>query len=122
GDAHFLAGAHAGRDLHIHLASRALPAGTVAGRTRLAADVAATLAGAAGLVQLQRERLARALERLLQRNLDSGLHVFTAASLRAASEAAPEHILEAAATEPRPTATGAAGAAHAGSEVAEDRA
>src|SRR5882762_2488769 len=110
GHAHFLPRAHAGGNPHVDLAARALPARAVAGRARLAADVATALARGARLVELERERLARSAERLLQRELDARLHVLAASSARTTADAAAEQVLEAA---PAP------GAAPA--QIAEDR-
>src|SRR5207245_9090987 len=88
GHPHFLPRAHAGGNPHVDLAARALPARAVAGRARLAADVAAAVARGARLVELERKRLARSAERLLQRDLDARLHVLAAPSARATAEAA----------------------------------
>src|SRR2546422_30918 len=122
GHPHLLARAHAGRDAHVDVAARALPARAVTRRTRLAANVAAAVAGGAGLVQLERERLARAVERLVQRDLDARLDVLAAPPTPGPRAAAAEEGFAAAAPESNPTAAGLAGARPARSEVAEDRA
>jgi len=108
-----LACPHAGRNPHVHVAACPLPTGAVARRTRLAADIAAAMAGGAWLVDLQRERLARPVESLVERDLDRGLDVLTATTARPAAEAPAEQIFE-----PRLTTA----RAPASSEIAEDRA
>src|SRR5213594_2093526 len=108
GHPHLLARAHAGRDAHVDVAARALPARAVTRRTRLAADVAAAVAGGAGLVQLERERLARAVERLVQRDLDARLDVLAAPPTPGPHAAAAEEVFAAAAPESDATAAGLA--------------
>src|SRR3990172_8823531 len=74
-DAAALAAPAARRDPHVHLAPRALPAAPAARPARPALDVAGALAGRARLLEVERERPARAGERLLERDLDGGLDV-----------------------------------------------
>src|SRR5207249_11117594 len=70
GDADPLVALDARRDLDVDLPARALPARAVAGRARLALDVAGAPAGRAWLVEVERERPARAVEGFLERGLD----------------------------------------------------
>src|SRR5262249_60532235 len=66
---------HARRDLHLEVASTLRPARAVTLRTRVAIDVSRPPARRAGLVQLERDRLANPAERLLEREVDRGLDV-----------------------------------------------
>src|SRR5438105_1368704 len=122
GDAHLLTGADTGGDSDVDVAPRALPARTVARRARLPADVAAALACCTRLVHLERERLAGAVKRLVQRDLDPCLNVFAASPAGAPAHPTAEEIFEAAAPESHAAARCLAGAAHAGAEITEDRA
>src|SRR5690349_22404279 len=73
----------AGRDLDVEIPRDLRPAGAMAARAGTTAHVAGAAALRAGLVHLEADRLARAAKRLLERELDAGLHV--AASRRAGS-------------------------------------
>jgi hypothetical protein len=107
---HALPGAHARRDLHVHVMARALPAAAVTRRARLAAHVAGAVARRARLVHLERECLARAGEGFLEGDVDARLYVFAApARARTASVASEEVFV--------PDATASA----ARPEIAEDR-
>src|SRR5207245_8432427 len=122
GHAHPLARLHTGRDLHVELPPRPLPAAASAGRARLAADVAGAVTGGAGLVHLQGEGFAGAGERFLQGDLDAGLNVVAAAARLAAAWAAAtaEQGLEIHATAIAAPTTRAGSAAAA--KIPEDRA
>src|SRR5438552_778191 len=122
GDAHLLTGADTGGDSDVDVAPRALPARAVARRARLPADVAAALACCTRLVHLERERLAGAAKRLVQRDLDPCLNVFAASPAGAPAHPTAEEIFEAAAPESHAAARCLPGAAHAGAEITEDRA
>src|SRR5262245_8673161 len=98
---------HARRDLHVEVASPLRPARAVTLRTRVAIDVSRPPARRAGLVQLERDRLANPTERLLEREVDRRLDVAARARretartpLRAAAAAqiAELYIPEAAST------------------------
>src|SRR5262245_23529900 len=118
GHAHALPRLHAGRNFHVELPPPSLPAGAATGRARLAADVAGAVAGRAGLIHLERERLARARVGFFQRDLDASLNVIAASARLAAAEAATnaEQVLELHA------ASIATSPARPGTEIAEDRA
>src|SRR5262249_18000691 len=109
GDAYALVAFHTGRNLHVDLAAYRLRAAAPARRARPPLDVAGAGAGGARLLEVQGERLACALKRLVERDLETGLHI-TAAG---APAAALEEVLE-------PDALAAALAATG--HVAEDRA
>src|SRR5436853_184488 len=74
-DAHALAGADARGDLHVELSPRWLPAAAAARGARLAVDVARAVAGRTRLVGRYRERLPRAVVRVLEADLDVRLDV-----------------------------------------------
>src|SRR2546426_389819 len=116
-DPHARAGVDAGRDSHFEVAPSLGPAGAVALGARLAVDVSGPPAGLAGLVQLERDGLARPAKGLLERQLDRGLDVVPLAGPEAAppplgaaqvAEVAELHLAE-------PTAP-----ASAADQVAED--
>src|SRR5207245_4466445 len=113
GDAHPLAALDACRDLHIDLAARPLPAPAVAGRARLALDVAGAVTARAGLVVVERERSARAAEGFLERDLDVRLHI-----LATTGAAGPEQVLRVDAHAP-PGAATAEVAEHCAEELRE---
>src|SRR5262245_43868961 len=112
GHANLLARAHAGWDLHVDVLPLLLPAAAVAGRARLAAHVAGAAAGRANLLDVEGERLARAVVGFLQRDRDVDLDVGSARGATAVAGAAAEQIFEV-----DRSAAGAAARAH----VAEDR-
>src|SRR2546422_3173427 len=112
GYAHALARADAGGDLDVELAARALPAAALAGRAGLAADVARALTGGAGLVHLERQRLACPLERLVEGDLHGGLDVLARSAGAAGAESAEEILGVAAAACP---------VAHPDTEIPENR-
>src|SRR5262249_20662265 len=102
-------------DLYVDLAADPLPASAVAGRTGLAGDVAAALAGRTRLLDLPPEGLARFVERLLRRNLGPPLEVLSTSSSAPSAGAPTDGVFESAA------ATARAGG-RATPEVDEDRA
>src|SRR6185503_14486997 len=108
GDADALAALHAGGDLHVDLALRALPPAAAARGARLSLNVAGAPAHRARLLEVHRERLARAVEGLVERDLDARLDVRAA---RGPIEAFVE-----------PDASGAGAAPGVGAKVSEDRA
>src|SRR2546426_547636 len=112
GYAHALARADAGGGLDVELAARALPAAALAGRAGLAADVARALTGGAGLVHLERQRLACPLERLVEGDLHGGLDVLARSAGAAGAESAEEILGVAAAACP---------VAHPDTEIPENR-
>src|SRR5213594_3380590 len=122
GHAHALSRLHTGRDLHVELPPRPLPAAASARHARLAAHVAGAVTGGAGLVHLQGEGFAGAGERFLQGDLDAGLDILAARARVAAAEAAAttEQVLEIHATAIAAPATRAGSAAAA--KIPEDRA
>src|SRR5262245_47579247 len=123
GDPNPLARANTRRDLHVERARHAVPAAAVARRARLSVHVAGAVAGRTRLVELHREALQCSGVRLLERDLDGGLHVLAAnrapAPAARTETAAPQQVLDVETTAaPRPRAT----AAHAGAQIPEDRA
>src|SRR5438552_8969697 len=94
---HPLAALHAGRNPHLDLSSRSLPAAAAARRARLTLDVTGALTARARLVEVQRERLPRPVKRFLEGDLRVGLDVRAAAAL-----APPEEVFEADAAASRP--------------------
>src|SRR6267142_6679184 len=84
---HPRAGVHAGRDLHVQLPGGLGPAAALAARAGAALHVAGPATLGARLVELERDGLARAVEGLLERQLDGRLHV--AAAPHAATQVAP---------------------------------
>src|SRR5213593_3825026 len=107
----------AGRDLHLEVAPSLGPAGAAALGARLAVDVSGPAAGLAGLVQLERDGLARPAKRLLERELDRGLGVAPLAGAEAApaplGAAQVAEVAELRLAEPTPPA-------RAADQVAED--
>src|SRR6266446_1149759 len=84
---HPRAGVHAGRDLHVQVPGGLGPAAALAARAGAALHVAGPATLGARLVELERDGLARAVEGLLERQLDGRLHV--AAAPHAATQVAP---------------------------------
>ena len=113
---HALAGPHPGGDLHLELPLGALPAAAVARRARFTVDVARAVAGGAGLLALEAEALARAVEGFVERDLDAGLDVV--ASAPSPARAAAEQVFQSLEIDGLPSA---AASARAGAEIAEDR-
>src|SRR5438270_12128 len=109
---HLQTAAHAGRDPDVDLVAPALPAGAMARRAGLAADVAGAVAGRARLLDLQLERLAGAAEGFLERDRDVRLNVLAAAGAGRATAEAAEEVLE---------VHGAAAGRLPAAEIAEDR-
>src|SRR5712692_7149927 len=113
---HALAGPHPGGNLHLELSLGALPAAAVARRAWLAVDVARALAGGAGLLALEAEALARAVERFVERDLDAGLDVVATAP--SAARAPPEQVFQSLEVDALPSA---AASSRTGAEIAKDR-
>src|SRR4029077_20565581 len=115
---HAGAGVHAGGDLDVEIPRGLDPAAATTAGAGSPLDVAGPAALRAGLVQLQRHRLARALEGLLQRQLDARLDVAPAPTSRTEAAAQVPQIRE---LELGGSATAGAGAGEA-ARIAEDRA
>src|SRR6185295_7743390 len=92
--AHARPGVHARRDLHLQVARALGPAAASAPRAGAPVDVARAAALRARLVELERDRLLGALERLLERELDGRLHVAAAAHRAEAAAAQVAQIRE----------------------------
>src|SRR5262249_23105407 len=107
GNTDALAALHAGGDLHVDLAMSSLPPAAAARGARLSLHVAGALTDRARLLEVHRERLARAVKGVVERDLDARLDI-------GAAGAPVEAFVEA-------DSSRAGAAAGVGSEVSEDR-